>query len=48
MISGKSDAVMLAEEIMGTARCWGFIWSLISLAALTGTVLGLVAIHSDC
>src|SRR5687768_14635418 len=28
---GKSDAVMFAEELCGTARCWGLLWSLISI-----------------
>ncbi|KAH0474090.1 MAG: uncharacterized protein KVP18_002055 [Porospora cf. gigantea A] len=35
--NNKSDAVMFAEEYGGAARCWGLLWSLISLAALAGS-----------
>lgn len=36
----KSDAEMFAEEIGGTTLLWGLLWSLLSLGALAGTIVG--------
>lgn len=43
---GKSDAVMFAEEFGGSARCWGFIWSLISLGSIAGAIYGFLLLTS--
>jgi hypothetical protein len=45
---GKSDAVMFAEELCGSARCWGFLWSLIAVAAVGGALFGLVMLSGKC
>eukprot|EP01055_Gregarina_sp_Pseudo9_P002101 Gregarina_sp_Pseudo_9__2100@NODE_2463_length_988_cov_27_070601_g2266_i0_p1_GENE_NODE_2463_length_988_cov_27_070601_g2266_i0NODE_2463_length_988_cov_27_070601_g2266_i0_p1_ORF_typecomplete_len254_score24_78Peptidase_M50B/PF13398_6/8_7e39DUF4245/PF14030_6/2e02DUF4245/PF14030_6/5_3Rhomboid/PF01694_22/1_1e02Rhomboid/PF01694_22/0_81Rhomboid/PF01694_22/1_1e03TMEM220/PF15071_6/6_5e02TMEM220/PF15071_6/1_1e03TMEM220/PF15071_6/0_66_NODE_2463_length_988_cov_27_070601_g2266_i0123884 len=44
---GQSDAVMLANEICGTPRMWGLIWSLFSLGVLALVIFGLIALDSD-
>jgi len=45
---GKSDAVMFAEEICGTARCWGLLWSMIALLVTGLALYGVVALTGDC
>jgi len=44
---GKSDAVMFAEEICGTPRCWGLLWSLIAIAAAGAALYGLTVLSAD-
>eukprot|EP00914_Ancora_sagittata_P029298 GHVO01057895.1.p1 GENE.GHVO01057895.1~~GHVO01057895.1.p1 ORF type:complete len:103 (-),score=14.51 GHVO01057895.1:215-523(-) len=45
---GKSDAVALAEEVGGGSRCWGLLWSMISLTAVAVTLMGMIALLSSC
>eukprot|EP01070_Trichotokara_eunicae_P009315 Trichotokara_eunicae@DN6040_c0_g1_i2.p1 len=45
---GQSDAVMFANEICGTARCWGLIWTAIAFLAIGLAVFGLIALGSEC
>ena len=45
---GKSDAVMFAEELCGSARCWGFLWSVIALAAVGASLFGVVMLSGKC
>lgn len=40
--NNKSDAVSFRDRFGGSARCWGLIWSLISVAALAGSLFLLV------
>eukprot|EP01057_Protomagalhaensia_wolfi_P002329 Protomagalhaensia_wolfi_Nauph_80__2328@NODE_2526_length_1067_cov_191_587549_g1979_i0_p1_GENE_NODE_2526_length_1067_cov_191_587549_g1979_i0NODE_2526_length_1067_cov_191_587549_g1979_i0_p1_ORF_typecomplete_len104_score1_56Peptidase_M50B/PF13398_6/1_4e08_NODE_2526_length_1067_cov_191_587549_g1979_i0616927 len=44
---GQSDAVMLANEICGTARMWGLIWSLASLGVFALAIFGIIIIESS-
>eukprot|EP01056_Protomagalhaensia_sp_Gyna25_P002931 Protomagalhaensia_sp_Gyna_25__2930@NODE_2718_length_927_cov_273_486486_g2266_i0_p1_GENE_NODE_2718_length_927_cov_273_486486_g2266_i0NODE_2718_length_927_cov_273_486486_g2266_i0_p1_ORF_typecomplete_len259_score15_41Peptidase_M50B/PF13398_6/2_1e41Gaa1/PF04114_14/0_14Gaa1/PF04114_14/1_1e03DUF2371/PF10177_9/4e02DUF2371/PF10177_9/0_53Ndc1_Nup/PF09531_10/0_27Sec61_beta/PF03911_16/2_7e03Sec61_beta/PF03911_16/5_4e03Sec61_beta/PF03911_16/1_9e03Sec61_beta/PF03911_16/5_6Sec61_beta/PF03911_16/1_4e04ALMT/PF1 len=44
---GQSDAVMLANEICGTARMWGLIWSLVSFTVFGLAISGIVIIESS-
>lgn len=44
---GKSDAVMLAEEVCGSARCWGLIWSAICLGCIGGTIYAFLVLSGN-
>eukprot|EP01054_Gregarina_sp_Poly1_P002857 Gregarina_sp_Poly_1__2856@NODE_1798_length_3309_cov_273_995065_g302_i2_p2_GENE_NODE_1798_length_3309_cov_273_995065_g302_i2NODE_1798_length_3309_cov_273_995065_g302_i2_p2_ORF_typecomplete_len264_score10_51Peptidase_M50B/PF13398_6/4_4e40CcmF_C/PF16327_5/1_5e03CcmF_C/PF16327_5/0_085_NODE_1798_length_3309_cov_273_995065_g302_i233794 len=43
---GQSDAVMLANEICGSARMWGLVWSTFSVGALALVIFGLIVLDS--
>eukprot|EP01069_Polyplicarium_translucidae_P003974 Polyplicarium_translucidae@DN2461_c0_g1_i1.p2 len=47
-LRGKSDAVMLAEERGGSARCWGLVWSSLSVTAAAAALFGVVALQQEC
>lgn len=45
---GKSDAVMFAEEVCGTARCWGLLWSMIALLFTGVALYGVIVLTGKC
>eukprot|EP01068_Selenidium_serpulae_P006344 Selendium_serpulae@DN4352_c0_g2_i1.p1 len=45
---GKSDAVMFADTFGGSARCYGFIWSVIAVAAVGAALFGTIVLQQDC
>ena len=47
-VQGKSDAVMFAEEICGTPRCWGLLWSMIAIFAAVAALYGITVLSSNC
>jgi len=44
---GSSDAVMFANELFGTARCWGLLWSLIALIAVAAALFGVIMLNAN-
>lgn len=46
-VRGQSDAVMLANEVCGSARLWGLIWTLFSLTIFGLVLFGLIALDSN-
>eukprot|EP01071_Lankesteria_metandrocarpae_P003121 Lankesteria_metandrocarpae@DN2770_c0_g1_i1.p1 len=45
---GQSDAVMFSNEIGGSARCWGLLWSLIAFACIGLAFFGYLVLTSTC